>query len=523
MDENKLISQKPEDIFEERAEIETNISTVAKLALKLTALLDIEDPDPNLVRLVDTVKDVQVKSEECAKDLQRKINQSETVRKSKLDVLRIPDDVPCDLHVDIKELKSAVGPLNSQTSPHIKFWFEKLFAYGKGPKYGHEQYKAALGVLVEDEILDQYMALRDETFSYIAHWLYDVHHQADTASDLEVKLKSFIRKKNEKIKATMKRYEALARSLDSFYPPEQQTYNKSNNKIKVLMDYMVNPAKSKLETWRLSRLDSGFYSPFSLVLEKATELEVKHKCIPTENIELSTIDINAAHVREFKRKNSADVIKKTKSKFKQRQQENRDRKMNEKRLLDNVDPTRATSAKPSFYADRNANAPSQSNPNQNFQNSKQNVQKQNFRSKSDVNQKFSYQNDQQKLAEAKKLSHMAANKGARPKFKNDQKYVPNLQYGQGPSKRFPQTNMPPNAKPYKPGSLLNRPVVKHFFCLRCGVPKNKDGKTEFIGSDHQTAYCKVYEQFNAFGCSICLSRNIDAKHYPSECKQKASP
>ena len=67
---------------------------------------------------------------------------------------------------------------------------------------------------------------------------------------------------------------------------------------------------------------------------------------------------------------------------------------------------------------------------------------------------------------------------------------------------------------------VNRPVQKHFFCLRCGIPSNQEERNNFQGSDHTTAYCTIYKQYNSFNCSFCLSKNIEAKHFPQDCKQR---
>ena len=518
MDESKLISKKPEDVYEERANMESNISEMAKLTLKMAKM--VQPKDKEIGELETKIRDIQTNAEKKAAELKSKVEQSNSVRMSKLDILKIPDNVSLDWKdttVDLKELKSAVGPLNSQTAPHIKFWFEKLFTYA--PKYDHEQYKAALGSLAQDEILDQFMSIRHEPFAYIAKWLYDVHHQPNTVSDIEAKIKNFHRKKNEKIKATMKRYEVLAKTADSYYPKEQQIFDKDNNKIKILLDYMAEPAKSDLEDWRNSRLDSGFYSPYSLVIDIASDLELKHKCIPQEDVELSTIDINAIDInaldpRDFRStKEIREARKNRRGNYKQSVKDKREKQMQERRLLDHVDPKRATAAKPSYYGDRNADSNMVPEPTTD-------------QHMAEPNQPY----PQQQQPEKPKYQKSFKKNGYQGK-NNKKKY--DGKKGSG-GKSSPPTgqlipyrgkeNYPRQQKPpiWKKGSGQNRQVLKHLYCSRCGIPKDPAQLEGFAGSDHQTSYCKVYSQYNPFGCSHCLSRNIDARHYPDECRQKDS-
>ena len=89
MIEFKVISQKPQDNLEERAELESSVSTVAKLALKLSELLALEEPDPDLADLVAGATEVQERAETCARTLIDRGTESENVRKSKLDILKI--------------------------------------------------------------------------------------------------------------------------------------------------------------------------------------------------------------------------------------------------------------------------------------------------------------------------------------------------------------------------------------------------------------------------------------------------
>ena len=65
---------------------------MAKLALKLSEFLHLEEPDPDFDGLVTSVTEIQTRAEECARNLTDRVNESETVRKSKLDILKIPDD-----------------------------------------------------------------------------------------------------------------------------------------------------------------------------------------------------------------------------------------------------------------------------------------------------------------------------------------------------------------------------------------------------------------------------------------------
>ena len=114
MDESKLTSKKPEDVYEERANMESNISEMAKLTLKMAKM--VQPKDKEIGELETKIRDIQTNAEKKAAELKSKVEQSNSVRMSKLDVLKIPENVSTewkDTTVDLKELKSAVGPLNS--------------------------------------------------------------------------------------------------------------------------------------------------------------------------------------------------------------------------------------------------------------------------------------------------------------------------------------------------------------------------------------------------------------------------
>ena len=285
-----------------------------------------------------------------------------------------------------------------------------------------------------------------------------------------------------------------------------------NNKIKILLDYLAEPAKSDLEDWRNNRLDSGFYSPYSLVIDIASDLELKHRCIPQEDVELSTIDINAIDInaldpRDFRStKEIREARKNRRGNYKQSVKDKREKQMQERRLLDHVDPNRATAAKPSYYADRNADSnlgpeptsdqhmaePNQPN-HQQQQSGKPKYQK--------SNKKNGYQGKKNNNKDGKKGSGGKSSppSGQLVPYRGKENYPRQQNYPKG-----------------KQGSGQNRQVMKHLYCSRCGIPKDPAQMDGFAGSDHQTSYCKVYSEYNPFGCSHCLSRNIDARHYPDE-------
>ena len=562
-----ILSVRPETVIQQKVESEEFLQKVSDLCLKIAGLLPEKEKTGDIEELESAVRDEYDYRTLSIDNLKEHLKDSLEVRLCKAETLKIPQDKVSRVTVDPRDIKVAVGPLNNHNKSQVKIFFEKLFAYGENSDYGHSQYKAALACLAEDEILEQFMFMKHKDFSEIAKWLYNVHNRSYTAIELENKLKNFIRESNEPIKATMERFSLVAEQLDQFFPLLQRTHNTENNKINFIFKFVNEPAKTLLEKWRIERLESGFYSPYELVLQKANDLERQNDCIPTEIMELSNLEINAFHRNANKRnpfRNQAHQHEKKKKAHFDRQHDNRHQRIDRHRDFSEIDHYEDSSEidpikgqKPQFYRTTKPEQRGKGEiPNSKNQSGFQ-FQPNLSNSTHDASKQFSSKMQDSRNAGGNRFQkgnqfHYGnngdfSNRDMQNKSQSDHQHQPqrdsnfrqheNRNRFQGNNHRFNKYddynyeynhNRSQRDWKFKDNTVfqgnrskyVNRPVQKHFFCLRCGIPSNQEERNNFQGSDHTTAYCTIYKQYNSFNCSFCLSKNIEAKHFPQDCKQR---
>ena len=527
-----LLSARPETIIQQKVEMEEFLQKVSDLCLKISGLLDEKQKTKEIEELENTVQGEYDYRSIAIDNWRDSLRDSQEVRLCKAENLKLPKDRVSKVTVDAKDIKVAIGTLNKHNKSHVKIFFEKLFAYGENSCYGYSQYKAALACLLDDELLEQYMLMKEKEFPEICHWFFNVYNRQYSAIELENKLKHFCRESNEPIRATMERFSLVAEQLDQFYPVLQRTNNTDNNKINFIFKFVNEPAKTLLEKWRLERLESGFYSPYEMVLQKANDLERQNDCIPSEVIEISNVDINAFH-RNFHKKqnfrNNSNFQDDKRKAYFNKQHENRQNKINQHRDFSEIDPIKGQ--KPSFYkVTKHEQRGKGEIPH--FQN-RQDFQFQPKMSSSthEANRHFSdkmknsndfQQNKSRNNTQFQRDSynHFRNENQGRNQNYNDHRF--NNFDNFKDQNRFQSNGKYSNQRDFQKNrnsNYVNRPVRKHFFCLRCGIPNTPEEKTKFGGSDHQTSNCTIYKEYNSFNCNLCLSKNILAHHFPSHCKQ----
>ena len=134
--------------------------------------------------------------------------------------------------------------------------------------------------------------MKDKSFPYIATWFYIEYHKPREASESIQKLKSFKRKRYEKIYETYERYELLARQVDANFPRHERLYSKDYQIANVVIDYLLEPVRTKVQDWRTDTVEQGFTCTLPTLLTYATKLETEYKCCPTETVELTTENIH---------------------------------------------------------------------------------------------------------------------------------------------------------------------------------------------------------------------------------------
>ena len=525
-------------------------------------------------------------------DKQKSCNQ---INANKHDSLALPPPGQGTTSLDYKELKTAVGELNDENKHNIKSFCNRLYTYGQREDFDYNDYKAALSILFNGQLLTELSQMNKEDFPYIINWFYEVYHIPETLSTLKLQLRNFVRTPNEPINICMKRYQLPARRADNHLPENEKHYDTPRHLSQVVQKFVQEPAKSHLIKWKNYQLESGRSFTYDELLDKALQLERYHACIPNKEIshlpayeetdfvspdsdheihssELLPPENNTSSISSSQENNTA--VKRPKI----RNSKPYLRHVDKSSIREHIDPVKATGNRPSYYnsqnhrdqpsrKDNNYRPPSERsqsyrspntsswnsrsspfrnfNPNHNKPDSKpySKEQRQDFRHESqrrhsstsssssrnfDYNrtpqsqyrpgQAYNNQSSFRKNSHPHQLSQSSSGHYSSPKpYPPSQKSTNYSPHYRNKSAQYdvPSNKPPPYKRPY----YGHNKVRKDLFCARCGTSK-KAASDFFANSDHSTYDCMVYKLHNPHGCSICLALDIDAKHYPHECKQR---
>ena len=233
-------------------------------------------------------------AEEDLKNNDEKIRGIENIQRQWTPTLIHPHYCPHDVEIDTRDLKSAVPTCTGSTGDvTFKEMFTKLTLYGQQKRFSENNYRQAMGILLQGEAYALYQKSMHLSTDEIITTFKTMYVSGDTSSDSQEEAKTFERKSNESLRAAMTRYKLILMRLHNSRDPRQ---NDERNNIKceqALLILCSRTARIKLEKMELESLQYGTSYTWEDMLNAAEAEERLNNDRPTQR---QTLQVNVSNI-----------------------------------------------------------------------------------------------------------------------------------------------------------------------------------------------------------------------------------
>ena len=491
----------------------------------------------------------------------------------------VPEDSNVAVNFDRMEVFKLFGSMSSDRKKTFRTFFTKIFAYGKDRNLSHANYKQIMDLLLDGDMHEQFMRIRERPLQIIVKYLICQFDKAEQdPADIFNQIDNFTRRPNERINDCMIRLDNLLYIAAKILQQEERPHYIEHTLRSKIMQLIGPKTKHEVQRYIRINLKKGYQITSKEMISMASEAEIQFQEIPYEGLkpqgtvqslmaQINEVshdcygsedadhdDINdqevamiaALDVKELSKSHARDARHHTKSPFghrnsndprtrrriEQHNQWSNARQNSYKRQMEDY-PT--TGTQPRNQVDKEAaqmSRPMHKDQSDNIDMLKSTIAK----LQSDQEQLMKKQADAQQARSFNRTpTFNRTPNGSRPTTPTDWRPYEYTSHSRDRSSYPPKSphydRKDYNSQNGKAVHWKSRPIlglhVPHDYvergnrlCLKCGgknyVSDEGIPKVQF-SNEHWTGSCPRYRTYFNQKCSICLSHDTTAFHPEKEC------